>query len=519
MRSISSKSLARALRRATVVVAVIFLGMALAQNRGGSIHIAVTPPVASMDPHSNVQPGVGNITLNVFEGLLLQDYAGNFYPGLATSWSVSDDQLTYTFVIRQGVRFHDGSEMTAEDVASSLRRRANRTQTKWEVADWDRVEVVDDYTVRVVLSQPYTGLLDTLPGFPWASIMPAEIADRYFDEELPGEFMIGTGPYRLVDYQSQQWWQFERFEDYHNQFTGPHDGTAGERHSYLDSIRVTRVAEAGTRLAGLLAGDYDFVDEIAPDDIDVVDRAQGVRTYIIPATLGWYVKFNAVQGPMANEMLRRAVRVAIDPEEIMAGFGDERTWEVNTYPRFHPSSPYHLDANTMRYYPNDIELAKQMVAASGYNGEPIRWIASRDLAGWYIQAIGMIPFLEEIGLNVELVVVDRAAQLQWVNDNSAWEIKSSFSGLVRWANVFGFHGVHRSGDRWNWSDAEHQYWERQLFRDASQRDAAIKRLTEIELERAGQIWLGHTATVRGVSDRIQGVSNSEYTLFWTMWRD
>ena len=503
----------------TALLALLLSG-AWAQNFGGTLNVAVSEPVPSLDIQRAITPGIVNVLINVYEPLVTKDFGGTVLPALARAWEVSDDQLTYTFHLLEGVKFHDGSDMTADDVVASLERMRSVTGTSWETRDIESIEKVDDFTVRVHLSLPFTGLLDRLATAPsgWG-IMPEEVARRMFDSEITGADVVGTGPYRLAAWADQQWWELEKFADYHGQFTGPSDHKSGERAAYLDRIRVTRVAEAGTRLAGLLAGDYDFVDDLSGDDLPLLERNPDLDFQLMQAALGWYVKFNAVEGPMANETLRRAVRSAIDPEEIMAGFGDPRTWELNLYPRFHTSSPYYLDDNTARYFPNDLDLARALVAQSGYAGEPIRFYASRDLAGWYIQAIGMMPALEAIGLNVELIVVDRAAQLDLTRDPANWEMKTSFSTPIRRAGVLGFHGIHRRGDRWNWSDAEHQYWESVLFRDLDRRDDAIRRLVEIELERAGQIWLGHTASLRGFQDNVHGAPNSHYLTFWTMWKE
>jgi peptide/nickel transport system substrate-binding protein len=510
------------LARILTLAAALLTAVAFAQEprSGGSLQIAVSEPVPSLDMQRAITPGIVNILVNVYEPLVTKDFGGAVLPALAHSWDVSDDQLTYTFYLLEGVRFHDGTELTAADVVASLERMKNVTGTSWETRDMERIEAVDDHTVRVHMSLPFTGLLDRLATAPsgWG-IMPAEIAERLMDAEVTAQDVVGTGPYRLADWADQQWWELERFEDYHGQFTGPSDHKAGERPAYIDRARITRVAEAGTRLAGLLAGDYDFVDDLSPDDLPLLENNPDLDYQIMPGALGWYVKFNAVEGPMADETLRRAVRSAVDPEEVMAGFGDDRLWELNLYPRFHPTSPYYLDDNAQRYFPNDLELARELVEQSGYAGEPIRFYASRDLAGWYVQAIGMMPVLEAIGLNAELIVVDRAAQLDITRDPANWEMKTSYSTPIRRAGVLGFHGIHRRGDRWNWSDAEHQYWEEVLFRDLSRRDDAIQRLVEIELERAGQIWYGHTASLRGFQSDVHGAPNSHYLTLWTLWKE
>ncbi|MEX2374283.1 MAG: hypothetical protein WD942_01695 [Dehalococcoidia bacterium] len=179
--------------------------------------------------------------------------------------------------------------------------------------------------------------------------------------------------------------------------------------------------------------------------------------------------------------------MGIRPAEITAGFGDDRLWELNLFPRFHPDSPYNLNENVHaeHYYPEDMELARTLVEESDYDGEPIRVIGSRDLAGWYVQAIGILPMLQEMGLNAELIIVDRPTQLEVTQDTSQWEMKTSYSTPIRRVAVLGFHGRHRDGRQWPWANAEHLYYEGVLWTDLNRRQEAITRMVQIELERAG----------------------------------
>lgn len=485
---------------------------------GGVLRVALAEPIPSLDVHRGITPGIQNVLANVTETLVTMDFGGTHRPGLAHSWEVSDDQLRYRFNLLEGVTFHDGSPMTAEDVKASLERWFAVTPVTWEVASFETVEVIDDHTVDVHMNEPFTGAIDALSLGP-AAILPKSVIDRVGDAEATGNDMIGTGPYRLVSFTPEREWVLERFDDFHDQFTGEHSFYAGEKNAYVDRIEFTRVAEAGTRLAGLLAGDFDIADDLSADDFDFLESRAGFNADVVDGALGWYMKFNAIEGPFANEVLRTAVRIAIRPEEIMAGFGDPRLWELNLFPRFHPESPYNLNdaVNADWYYPADVELARQLVEASGYDGEPIRVIGSRDLAGWYVQAIGILPMLQEIGLNAELIIVDRPQQLELTLDTSRWEMKSSFSTPIRRAAVLGFHGRHRDGRQWPWADAEHQYYEGVLWRDLDRRDEAITRMVQLELERSGQLWLGHSAMLRGYSDRVQNMPFSHYTHLYNVW--
>jgi peptide/nickel transport system substrate-binding protein len=495
------------------------VGLAQGEGRyGGTLRVALSEPAPSLDVHRAITAGVQQVLVNVFETVAFKDNGGQNHPGLAHSWEISDDQLRYRFFLHENVMFHDGSMMTAEDVQASLVRWFTVTPITWEVASFDRVEVVSEYVVDLILREPFTGTLDALSLSP-AAIMPKSVVDRVGQSELTGNDLVGTGPYRLTAFTPERSWTLERFDAYHGNFTGEMDYNLGERRAYLDRIEFTRVAEAGTRLAGLLAGDYDVADDLSPDDLDLLESRPNVNASIIPGAVGWYMKFNALEGPFANEMLRTAVRVSIRPLEIMEGFGDDRLWELNLFPRFYPTSPYNLNdtVHAEYYYPEDIELGKALVAASGYAGEPIRVVGSRDLAGWYVQAIGILPMLEEIGLNAELIIVDRPTQLQMTRDTSTWEIKTSFSTPIRRAAVLGFHGRHRDGRQWPWADEEHLYYERVLWTDLNRRDEAITRMVQLELERSGQLWLGHSSALRGHANRVNDMPAFDLLFLYNTW--
>lgn len=516
-----SVTIVTSLRRLVLIAFVATLGVTSAQEEGrygGTLRVALAEPIPSLDIHRAITPGIQNVLANVVETLVLFDFGGNHIPGLAHRWDVSDDQLTYTFYLREDVRFHDGSTMTAEDVKASLRRWFTVTPVTWEVASFDTMEVVDDLTLRLHLSEPFTGTIDAL-SLNIAAIMPKTVVDRIGDDVLTGDDIVGTGPYQLTSFTPERAWTLERFDDYHSHFTGELSYFAGERKAYADQIEFTRVAEAGTRLAGLLAGDFDIADDLSPDDLDLLDSRAGVHADVVDGALGWYMKFNSLEGPFANETLRTAVRVAIRPEEIMAGFGNPRLWELNLFPRFHPDSPYNLNdmVRSEYYFPANIELGRALVEASGYAGETIRVIGSRDLEGWYVQAIGILPMLEEIGLNVELIIVDRPQQLELTVDTSRWEIKTSYSTPIRRAAVLGFHGRHRDGRQWPWADEEHLYYEGILWRDLERRDEAITRMVQLELERSGQLWLGHTGLLRGYRSNVNDMPYSHYLHLSNTW--
>ena len=174
---------------------------------GGSITIAISQDLdQSLDPHTATSAGKREIFFNIFEGLVKADAEGNFNPALAESYEISDDAMTYTFKLREGVLFHNGSKLTAEDVVYTLDRcRGVDTGTPLLAAysSIESVTALDDMTVEIKLSQPNVEYL--------AYLNTAIVPHDYNGQDT---FPIGTGPFKFKSHAVQESIVLEKFEDY-----------------------------------------------------------------------------------------------------------------------------------------------------------------------------------------------------------------------------------------------------------------------------------------------------------------
>ncbi|MGC9530489.1 MAG: ABC transporter substrate-binding protein [Candidatus Bipolaricaulaceae bacterium] len=368
---------------------------------------------------------------HVFEGLFAFDESYVPMPQLISGWERSEDGKVATFHLRKGVLFHNGQEMTAADVVASLQRWGEYGLTA--KALWNLVtelEVVDDYTVRMVLSEPFGPVgfyLANIYGGP--RIYPAEIAQAAGNQPIAPDDYIGTGPYRFVEWKTGDYILLERFDDYVGRTEEP-NGFAGKRTAYFDRLQFFMVPEDNARLVGIQAGTYDYVVNIPNDLLVNVEGDPNITPIIVDNPPIYPIALvNNKQGITTNAALKEAMLVALDMESIMlAGYGDPKFWQLNgSY--FAPGIRWHVPgAGEGKYNRADPAAARQLAAAAGYAGEPIRIIVASDMTSQYNQALVVMDQLVKAGFNVSLQVYDKATFFARRNDrdNPEWELAFSF---------------------------------------------------------------------------------------------
>lgn len=293
---------------------------ASAPQPGGTLHYGLTLPVSGIDPHVHASSELGIALNGVYDTLVVQDQAGAFHPGLAQSWTLSPDGLTYTFVLRQDVVFHDGTPFNAQAVLRNLQRitdPATKSQKAiFLLGPFDRAEAVDAFTVKLVLKAPYAPLLDGLSQV-YLGMASPQAFDKWGDQYQLHQ--VGSGPFRFVSYQERQTLVLERNRDYQwAPEVRKHQGTA-----YLDRVEFRFYADAATRLPALLAGQADVIGELPPRDAEQLATRPAfvLRPVAIP---GQSVQFflNTQLPPLDDLRVRQALLYATDRAALVrAVFG------------------------------------------------------------------------------------------------------------------------------------------------------------------------------------------------------
>jgi peptide/nickel transport system substrate-binding protein len=390
---------------------------------GGEIIIASVQGPPSLDAHVTNAQVARNITLHVYETLYARNENAEAVPDLASGVSVSDDGLTYTFKLRQGVKFHNGKEMTADDVVASIERYRKIGVSPALVAAIDTVSAVSPYEVAIKLKQKQSVFLDNIssPRAPIA-IYPAEEAAKGANEIQ----YIGTGPFKFVEYKPDSHVTLEKFAEYvPNPAYKERDGLAGKKEVFIDRVTFRFIPEAGARTAALESGAVQIVETV---DRPTAERLRADSKYVVHDVLPFafqVIKLNHNQAPTDDLNFRKAVQAALDMEEVMeisyAGINQvDGGWVF-------PKSPFATDAGLGQYNAADLEKAKTFLDQSNYKGEPVTFITDNLRPNVDIATVVQAR-LEAIGVKVAVAVAD------WPTTS---KIGFSKTGWNFWTHGFG----------------------------------------------------------------------------------
>lgn len=389
------------------------------ETLGGELNIALNAQPPTFDPMFSTAVATRDVTRLVFETLLTIDSTFQAQPMLAESVETDDNQ-TFTFKLREGVKFHNGDEMTADDVVASMERWMGLSSSAIEAFGTADFEAVDEYTVTMVLEEPISVTLDIVasPGQAPA-IMPKEIAEAAGMDEL--DEYIGTGPYQFVEWVQDQYIHLEKYDDYSSLDT-PADGLSGKKEAKLDDIYFRMVSDHSTRLAGLQTGEYDLVYQVPLDNFDQVKNDPDLDAEAeLVGNLN--LVYNKQEGPMSDVNMRKAVNAALNLDDVLlAALINEETMLLNSSYMSPQIEHWASDAGSEFYNQNDIELAKEYLEEAGYDGEEIRILTTRDYEYYYSAAVVLKEQLEKAGMNVELAVYDWATVTELREDPDEWEL-------------------------------------------------------------------------------------------------
>jgi peptide/nickel transport system substrate-binding protein len=408
--------------------------------RGGTLIVALNTDLASLDLMFGSATINRDIMGHVYEYLFTMGEGNVYIPDLAEDMQISEDGRTFTITLRQGVPFHNGEEMTSADVLASMGRWQRMTQRGASIlANLESMTATDDYTVEVVFSESNGGFLYGIGNYGGLfGIMPEEIVTAHYDEantEEPDSQItdvaeaIGTGPYMITEWITDSEITMVRFEDYAAR-QEPTNGRGGMRHAYADEIRFIPVPDPTTRLNGLIAGEYHVAYDLAPAQYEQVTADPNLVPIIVKPGSKAVAVFNKQRGPFASQQLRQAALAATDPVEVMAGAVDNAEFYATFGALAGPEWEFwHTEEGAEKYNARDVELATQLVAESGYDGSPLRWITTREQDYMYRSAVVAQQQWAEAGINVELVVSDWPTVLDRREDPEAYEIFSTGIGF------------------------------------------------------------------------------------------
>lgn len=493
---------------ALVIALLVALGSVGAEEDryGGVLRIGAFGHPPTLDWH--IGTGAPHTPRNlIYEQLLIFDAQLVPQPQLASSYYANEDATVWTFELREGVKFHDGTDFTAEDVKASFERYLQVGQRAHEYAAIQEIEIVDDFTVVFHLDRPWAAFDESIgQTFTPPAIIPKWVAEKWHDEQMTDDF-IGTGPYKLELEIPGQEIRLVRFEEY-TQPPGESSYLAGQRSNYVDEIQFIAIGEPATRVAALMAGDIHVAALIPLDDVEILRRHPTTDVSLVGPGTRAYIKMNSLEGPFEDPLLRRAVQAVVDHEELMAAQGPSEFWTANPVPRF-VEGMWPWDPILWNYYPADMDLARSLVEASSYDGELVKFMMSAARVPSYRYAPLLLELLQDIGLNVEVVSVDAATFAQKWNNFDEWDIKHSNGGALEPPAYLESTSRTRGGLRWPWVTPEWDYWmnEARVRVDLEGRQQALREIYRLKGEGAGEIWVGQVLDVVGYQVGVHGITD------------
>lgn len=313
--------------------------------KGGEITIGIAQDLDdSLDPHQTVAAGTREVLFNIFEGLVKPNSDGEMIPAVAEKYELSEDGTTYTFTLREGVKFHNGQTVTAEDVVYSINRCAAvpEGQEKPLVAAFSAVksvEALDEKTVAVTIAQRDLEFISYMT----AAIIPADYENQ---DTAP----VGTGPFRFVSRTPQQDFVMERFEDY---WGAP---------AWLDKVTYKICENADALVMNLNGGSIDLCAHLTSAQASQLNQSFQVLEGTMNLVQAIYLNNQAK--PFDNQLVRQALCYAIDRQGIMDMVADGHGTAVGSsiYPAF---TKYFLP-ELVDKYPHDVAKAKELLAQAGY---------------------------------------------------------------------------------------------------------------------------------------------------------
>ena len=342
--------------------------------------------VTSLDPHQGKETPAVQVNTQIFDTLVTVDPETNeVVPQIAESWEQTDDQ-TYVFKIREGIKFHDGSDLTAEDVKFSLDRARNSAAVSYIVNFIEEVTVDDDHTVTVKTTAPYAPTLRNL-AIPFAAIVPKAVVEA--DENAFIQNPVGSGPYKFVEWNHGDHVTLKAFDDYY----------AGKPET--ENLIMKVIPETSQRTIALETGEVDLAYDLAVNDIPKVNSDDKLTVYEIPSLTCWYVSMNMNKKPFDNPKVREAMSMAIDRQTIIdtinAGSGQTADAIIA------PAVFGYYSTGVKEYNPTK---AKELLAEAGYpNGfSTTLWVNDNQSRIEMCQA--MQAMLLEVGVQSNLEVLE-----------------------------------------------------------------------------------------------------------------
>ncbi|RLL74633.1 ABC transporter substrate-binding protein [Ochrobactrum soli] len=365
----------RLFRAALAAMALAIAGPAmpsLAQTPPNVLIVGQIAEPQSLDPHTVTATNDFRILVNIYDGLVrYKDGTLEVEPALAESWTISDDGKTYRFKLRQGIKFHDGSDFNAEAVKFNFDRMLKEDHPFYNTGPFplsfnfssiEAVNAIDPTTVEFKLKEPFAPFLSNL-AYPTGLIVSPEAVKKYGKEF--GRHPSGTGPFKFTEWQSGQRVVVERNPDYW-------DGAPA-----LEAVVFRPITDPNTRVAEMMAGGLDVMVEVPPDNLATFKQDANFAVAEQAGPHVWFTILNAKTGPFADKKVRQAANYAVNRQALV-----DNVLQGSATVAAGPIPPaFNWVEDKTEAYPYDPEKAKALLAEAGVTNPEITFYVTEGGSG------------------------------------------------------------------------------------------------------------------------------------------
>lgn len=493
---------------------VAVLGALCSASAGATtLRVHQDADIRSTDPGVNRDGNTDAVVLHMVEGLVGYDAKGQAKPLLAERIDVSEDGLTYTFHLRQGVKFHNGAPLTADDVVWSWNRFMN-PKTGWRcLSDFDGrvrlkvedVQATDAKTVVFRINQADPLFLSSLArndcGMTAITHRDSLKADGSWDKP------IGTGPFKLGEWRPREYIQLLRYDDYAS-LPGGRDGYVGSKQPKVDEIRFVVISDPATAKTALASGDIDIMSKVPYSEMEEMKGHPQIGVTVAPQLAPSTLPLQTRDKLLSNVKLRQAIAAALDYEQLVEGVTYGLAKPNNSL--VPSASPYFSEAQQRGFVP-DRARVKQLLAEAGYKGEKIVISTNKRNLPNFDAAVIAQAMLQEAGINAEIEVLEWGAQQdKWQKGNYQM---MSFSYSSRMDPSLSFEAVMGPKDtqpRKVWEDAQalEQLTASMRETDPAKRQALFDALHGRMMEQVPIIALFNTLSTGAYRKNVEGFESS-----------
>ena len=506
---------------ATVAASSAWPGVGPAESqsprKGGVLRVGMIGEPPTLDVHATTAVITREIAINMLEGLYALDAKYQPVPLLAEGHEVLDGGKRYAIRLRKDVKFHNGKPLTSADVVASLKRwgaMASTGKATFKVVE--AVEAKGSNAIEIRLKEPSGSLLTVLAQVDNAALIYSKDALEAAGEGPLKEF-VGTGPFKFVEHKPDRHIKLGRFDGYAARAEPP-NGLAGRRTAYVDEILFMPVPDYATRQAGMVTGEYDYIQQVKPDQYDRMKSSPGVETVVVKP-YGWVtIVFNMKHGLMTDQRLRQAAQAALDVEPMMlAGLGHKDFYRLDPG-LFFQELPWHSRMGAAAYNQRDKDKARRLLKEAGYTGQPMRWIVTTEYEHHYKPAVVAKSQLEEAGFKIDLQVSDWATVVQRRNKPELWDAFSTAFTFVPEPTTSAQVLCEWPG--W-WCSPEKDQLLQAMGRelDFKKRYALWEKVQAIFYTEAPRLKIGDYFRLDARRKDVLGYEPGPYMHFWNVWLD